>query len=184
MEKTGSFDLREIKDLQRRLSRMQDPEEFVDSCTRELAGMLLNKVIKRTPTGRAPKDIRDNRDRKVEVLGAGGKKRKFFSREAAIYKKYWAGYRGGELKRGWTAEGLHRTEKACRIRIINPKKYAAYVEYGHRQEPGRYVPALGKRLKRAWVPGQGMMTKSEQEVRREAPGKLNQRMNEYFGGMK
>ncbi len=22
-----------------------------------------------------------------------------------------------------------------------------YVEYGHRQEPGRYVPAIGKRLK-------------------------------------
>ena len=26
-------------------------------------------------------------------------------------------------------------------------EYASYVEYGHRQEPGRYVPALGKRLK-------------------------------------
>ena len=31
--------------------------------------------------------------------------------------------------------------------------YAPYVELGHHQEPGRYVPKLGKRLVRSWVPG-------------------------------
>ena len=31
--------------------------------------------------------------------------------------------------------------------------YAPYVELGHRQQPGRYVPAIGKRLVRSWVPG-------------------------------
>lgn len=31
--------------------------------------------------------------------------------------------------------------------------YAPYVEMGHHQEPGRYVPALGKRLKKSFVPG-------------------------------
>ena len=30
-------------------------------------------------------------------------------------------------------------------------KYAPYVELGHHQEPGRYVPAIGKRLKKSWV---------------------------------
>lgn len=33
-------------------------------------------------------------------------------------------------------------------------KYAPHVEYGHRQAPGRYVPAIGKRLKASYVPGQ------------------------------
>lgn len=31
-------------------------------------------------------------------------------------------------------------------------KYAPYVELGHHQEPGRYVPAIGKRLVASWVP--------------------------------
>ena len=32
-------------------------------------------------------------------------------------------------------------------------EYAPYVELGHNQEPGRYVPAIGKRLVRSWAPG-------------------------------
>lgn len=31
--------------------------------------------------------------------------------------------------------------------------YAPYVEFGHAQQPGRYVPAIGKRLVRDFVPG-------------------------------
>ena len=32
-------------------------------------------------------------------------------------------------------------------------KYAPYVELGHHQQPGRFVPAIKKRLVRSWVPG-------------------------------
>lgn len=32
-------------------------------------------------------------------------------------------------------------------------EYASYVELGHHQEVGRYVPAIGKRLVRPFVPG-------------------------------
>ena len=31
-------------------------------------------------------------------------------------------------------------------------EYAPYVELGHKQQPGRYVPRIGKRLVRSWVP--------------------------------
>lgn len=31
-------------------------------------------------------------------------------------------------------------------------EYAPYVELGHHQQPGRFVPAIGKRLVRSWVP--------------------------------
>lgn len=34
------------------------------------------------------------------------------------------------------------------------KDYAPHVEYGHRQQVGRYVPAIGKRLVKPFVPGQ------------------------------
>ena len=36
-------------------------------------------------------------------------------------------------------------------------EYAQAVELGHVQEPGRYVPAIGKRLVSDWVPGQHFM---------------------------
>lgn len=38
------------------------------------------------------------------------------------------------------------------ITIGTPVEYGKYVELGHRQEVGRYVPAIGKRLKNAHVP--------------------------------
>lgn len=34
------------------------------------------------------------------------------------------------------------------------KDYAPHVEFGHRQQVGRFVPAIGKRLVKPYVPGQ------------------------------
>ena len=36
-------------------------------------------------------------------------------------------------------------------------EYAAFVEMGHHQEVGRYVPAIGARLVREFVPGQAFL---------------------------
>ena len=40
------------------------------------------------------------------------------------------------------------------------KEYAPHVEYGHRQDVGQYVPAIGARLMRAWIPGQYFFKKN------------------------
>lgn len=45
-------------------------------------------------------------------------------------------------------------------------EYAPHVEYGHRQEVGRYVPAIGKRLVKSWVPGQYFL---RENVRQQEP---------------
>ena len=39
------------------------------------------------------------------------------------------------------------------VRTGTNKKYARPVEHGHVQTPGRYVPAIGKRLVKDFVPG-------------------------------
>ena len=44
--------------------------------------------------------------------------------------------------------------------------YAPHVEYGHRQNVGRYVPKLGKRLKAPYVEGRHFLA---QEVHRAQP---------------
>ena len=70
------------------------------------------------------------------------------------------------------------------IEIVNPVEYASYVEFGHRQESGRFVPAIGKRLKEGWVEGKFMLTISEQEIERDAPkileNKLKKKLSECF----
>ena len=67
------------------------------------------------------------------------------------------------------------------IEIVNPVEYASYVEFGHRQEPGRYVPAIGKRLKKSWVEGKFMLTIASQEVQESAPEVLEKKLKRKLG---
>ena len=75
---------------------------------------------------------------------------------------------------------LKRFHICCEI--VNPVEYASYVEYGHRQTPGRYVPELGKRLKKGWVRGKLMLTISEREIQALAPKVLEARLKKVLEG--
>ena len=69
----------------------------------------------------------------------------------------------GNLRRSWDVEVADKGG-GCEIILTNSSEYASYVEYGHRQTPGRYVPAIGKSLKKSWVTGQFFLTKAELEL--------------------
>ena len=156
------FDYRQVKQFWDNLEQIdREKDEFLQSCAKDLAARLLALVIRRTP-----KDT-------------------------------------GALKRGWTtqragsgAEGLksnsgrqfaetikvHHFGDTYVVEIINPVEYASYVEYGHRQQPGRYVPALGVRLKKGWVKGKWMMTVSEKEIQAAAPQILEKKLEKWLRG--
>ena len=90
------------------------------------------------------------------------------------------------IKRTPVGKGQFEVERAgreYRIIITNPVKYASYVEYGHRQTPGRFIPVLGKRTKAGWVKGQFMMTLSEQELVNEAPGIMAKKLEAFLRGV-
>lgn len=139
-------------------------QEFLEACCKELAARLLAKVIPRTPVGIKPEDLPE---------------------KAA---EHWDGYLGGTLRRGWTggqrvsgrayAQSLPVQKDGTDyiIEVKNPVDYASYVEFGHRQRAGRYVPALGKKLKAGWVYGKFFLTISEEEVREIAPALLEKRL--------
>lgn len=150
MGKMGKFDTKGMKEFQRQLENIQDPERFLEDCAKELAARLLAKVIKRTPTG----------DYSQLVIPSGKV--------------------GGTLKRGWTASEVYKDGSYYKVDVTNAVEYASYVEYGHRQEPGRFVPAIGKRLKRSWVKGQFMMTISENELQTIAPKVLEEKIKKYI----
>lgn len=72
----------------------------------------------------------------------------------------------GHLRRGW----FIRKVDADGILLRNAVSYAEYVEYGHMQNVGQYVPKLGKRLKSPWVEGKFYARRTEDQMRRQAPG--------------
>ncbi len=86
----------------------------------------------------------------------------------------------GTLRDNWFIGEAVRHGDYLEVEIYNPTEYAEYVEYGHRQEVGRYVPAIGKRLKQSFVPGQYMLTLSIKEVEALAPALIGKRSDEFM----
>lgn len=169
----GSFNFSQMKRFRKQMEDLQrNQDKFCEECARHLAQRLLVKVKKRTPVGKAPKLA----SKTVKVKGVGGKSRTFLTAQAAC----WSGYVGGTLRRSWTVGEIRKAGDNYEIVISNPTQYASYVEYGHRQEPGRYVPAIGKKLKKAWAPGKFMMTISVRELEEQAPAMLERRLTDLI----
>ena len=74
---------------------------------------------------------------------------------------------GGTLRRSWTTTGVQRTADGLQLKIINPEKYGIYVEEGHRQNVGQFVPAIGKRLVQPAVQGKHFVRDSCKQSRRK-----------------
>lgn len=108
--------------------------------------------------------------------------------------------KSGELRRAWSVSEVVNVGGATyEIEIINSMEYASYVEYGHRQQPGRFVPGYwqgnefiydpdsntGMVLKVSWVKGRFMLTKAEQMVdskkEKIIEKMLLEKLNEVFG---
>ena len=63
----------------------------------------------------------------------------------------------GDLRRSWELTGPDKKGLKFEMDLANNLEYVEFVEYGHRQEPGRFVPAIGKRLVADYVPGSYML---------------------------
>lgn len=81
-----------------------------------------------------------------------------------------SGKNGGTLRRSWTVGKVVRKGGAYSIDIINTVYYAPYVEFGHRARGGK-----------GWVQGRFMLTISEQELKRDAPRILENKLNKFVG---
>ena len=60
----------------------------------------------------------------------------------------------GDLRRSTQIIPAAKDGSIFKVGVSANLDYAEHYEYGHRQQPGRYVPALGKRLKTSYVKGQ------------------------------
>jgi hypothetical protein len=187
-----------LLELQRQFELMASPEvqhKFYLGCTKEVASRFLRKVRFKTQ----PSETLEVEEATGEFYKRGKNKGK--AKTKKVVKRL-----GGTLRRGWTAktyeEALsgntpdvptyvntrldmqHNNSNYVAV-ITNPVPYASFVESGHRQQKGRYVPAIGKRLKETWVEGRWWLAESETEVKAEIPSVLQRRLDDFLrrGGL-
>lgn len=149
-------------------------QEFFESATKNLGARFIREVKMNTPVGKGVFEIKKNKNGGYRKHTRGKDKDKPMLTKLAT---------GGTLRRGWTTDEenalagvkvpvkqyikykrVAKQGSEYKLVLKNHVKYARYVEYGHRQTPGRYVAVLGKRLKRSWVAGQFPMTKAEMTI--------------------
>lgn len=194
----GKCDFGELKRLEEKIKKLEEVD-FDETCRKaadKLAQILLAKVVRRTPVGVKPNLSKDFEGKQLTVKVEGRssqtvrqragngiveykrevrRTREIFTKDGERYARimsYWDGYQGGTLRRAWQVLPVAKSGEQYIITVVNDLYYASYVEYGHRQTPGRYVPALGKSLKASWVKGKFMLTISEKELMTLAPKML------------
>lgn len=151
-----NIDVSEFKRFSEKTAKnlKENYDKAIDDSLNELGGRLLNKVIRKTPVG---KSIKDKINNKIQTV-----------------------YTGGNLRRSWYLSKLIKTDDKRFITLYNVARYAIYVEYGHRQTPGRFVPTIGKKLKASWVKGRFMMTNSVTEINKIRQTVFNRNLAKYM----
>lgn len=100
----------------------------------------------------------------------------------------------GNLRRNWRLSPMTYSGGVWQADVLNNTEYAPYVEFGHRQTPGRFIPGYwesdrfvydpnsptGMTLRRPWVEGRHMLANSVAQVEREVPGYVQRIVEEYL----
>lgn len=161
-------DVSALKDFKQRLETLTDSQvdAFMNRAVRECANWLLSLVIPRTPVGKVH----------------GGTLRRGWLNNTGNQAGKGAGTNvsASQITARANSMNVERGKGGYSVTVTNPVYYASYVEYGHRQTPGRYVPAIGKRLVKNWVEGQHFLKLSEEELREIAPEMLEELLNEFL----
>ena len=156
MARWGNCDFGQLQAWADRLEQV-DLDAFTRSVAAELAARLLRMVKKRTPVGVKPEWV-----------------------DPDILQQYWSGYTGGTLRDAWKVLPVEKHGNDYIVTIVNNTEYVSYVEYGHRQKPGKYVPALGKRLKESWVPGRFMLRLSLEDLEKNTPKWVEKKVQRFL----
>lgn len=154
-----------LKELKVNLEALNEHKDlFMQQMANELATIFLAEVRKRTPVGKGTFEV-------VGKIKRGKNKGKPKLKKIS---------QGGLLRKSWYITKAIKHRDYYIASIFNPMEYAAYVENGHRQKVGRYVPILGKRLKANFVEGHHMMKLSAELVEQEGYAYVQQRFYDFL----
>ena len=185
--------------LRRQIEGLNSPQEkqaCMEECAESLAQVYLAEAIKKTPNGGAKEfEVTEKGYERIQAMEVGAKGfQKARSRSHAnahAVKRIKKSRKSGEkqylvltasehMRRSWDAETVKKQGRTYSVKVFNSASYASYVNDGHRQRPGRFVPAIGKRLVRPWVPGQHMAELAEQKTRRSSKRLLSRIITAYL----
>lgn len=136
---------------------------------KQISARILRSAVKRTPVGK--KYVSPYTEEEYAKLPAN------VQRDIGVLQARM----GGTLRRGWTVQGLKKTADGAEAAVTNNVKYAIYVENGHRQHVGQFVPVLKRRLKAPVVRGQHMLRKAIEDVNKVAPGIVKTELDRAAG---
>lgn len=187
--------------LRRQIEGLNSPQEkqaCMEECAESLAQVYLRKAIRhkfKTSGGAKEFEVTEKayeRIRAMEVGAKGFQKAKSRSHaNAHAVKRIKKSRKSGKkqylvltasehMRRSWDAEAVKKQGGTYSVKVFNTASYASYVNDGHRQRPGRFVPAIGKRLVQSWVPGQHITEEAEMAVRKVSKRLLSQIILSYI----
>lgn len=149
----GGVENSELKRLQEKLNRIAETkaDKIMRGGVDELSKYAFGVLVKHTPVRQTDR-LTDSRGNNWEALGE----------PKGTLKQSWK--IDSEIKRDSTG---YTREIRNEAKGYKGKMYASFVEEGHAQTPGRFVPAIGKKLKASEVKAVHFVKDSETEIERE-----------------
>ena len=83
----------------------------------------------------------------------------------------------GNLRRSWTHGEVQDNSKGKYIEVGSSLSYAQAVEEGHRQQVGKYIPSIGKRLIKPYIQGRFMLRDAIKKNNDTLQKKVNEKLN-------
>ena len=173
------FDFSGIETFQQNLERMADPVQLsgvMNSVANRMGAIYLREVKKKTPVG--PRSIQI-----LEGHDANGN---------PIFKTHY--FDTQNMRKSWFMDAASvksgNSNLTVSVKVYNTSRYASYVDDGHRQKVGQFLPFIGAgwqsgkvhgaRLKKSWVDGLHITTHAKNVVENNANNIMNSGLNAWL----
>lgn len=150
------FDLKDFTDFKDsliKLSQSGNIQAFNKKVVENMASMYVREAKLNTPVGK----------RSVKFMQHGKIQTKYFDSE--------------HTRQSWSIGKYQLKNTSGKVEVFNTSSYASFLNDGHRQEVGRFLPWIGQskggvmqggRLKKPWVDGAYMHEKAEKALSKNA----------------
>lgn len=146
-------DFADFKDGLIKLSQSGNIQAFNKEVVENMASVYVREAKLNTPVGK----------RSVKFMQHGKIQTKYFDSE--------------HTRQSWSVGKYQLNSTSGKVEVFNTSSYASFLNDGHRQEVGRFLPWIGQskggvmqggRLKKPWVDGAYMHEKAEKVVNKNA----------------
>ena len=146
-------DFTDFKDNLIKLSQSGNIQAFNKKVVENMASVYVREAKLNTPVGK----------RSVKFMQHGKIQTKYFDSE--------------HTRQSWSIGKYQLNNQSGKVEVFNTSSYASFLNDGHRQEVGRFLPWIGQfkggvmqggRLKKPWVDGAYMHEKAEKVVNKNA----------------